>query len=67
MGGAVERTEDEADVALDVTDLGSCYLGGFTFGELTRAGRAVEGRPGAAHRADALFAADRAPWCPEVF
>ena len=67
MGGVVERTEDEADVALDVTDLGSCYLGGFTFGELTRAGRAVEGRPGAAHRADALFAADRAPWCPEVF
>ena len=67
MAGAVERTDDEADVALDVTDLGSCYLGGFTFGDLVRAGRAVERTPGGVRRADALFAVERAPWCAEVF
>ena len=67
LRGVVERTDDPADIALDVTDLGCCYLGGFTFGELVRAGRAVEGRPGAVGRADALFAVDRAPWCPEEF
>ena len=67
MAGLAERTDDGADIGLDVTDLGSCYLGGFTFGDLVRAGRAVEGTPGAVRRADALFAVDRAPWCAEVF
>jgi predicted acetyltransferase len=67
LPGRVERTADPADLELDVTDLASCYLGAFTFGQLVRAGRAVELTPGAARRADALFAVDRAPWCPEVF
>ena len=30
-------------------------------------GRAEELRRGAAVRADAMFAAERAPWCPEIF
>ncbi|MER3426002.1 MAG: GNAT family N-acetyltransferase, partial [Thermoleophilia bacterium] len=56
-----------ADLACDVAALGSAYLGGFRFPQLVRAGRAEELRAGAADRADALFRADRAPWCPEIF
>ena len=53
--GKAERTEDEADLALDVGELGSAYLGGFAFGELVRAGVVSELRDGAAARADAVF------------
>ncbi len=63
----VERTDAEAEVALPVTALGSAYLGGFTFGELARAGRVEELVDGALDRADGLFRADRYPWCPEIF
>ncbi len=66
-GGRAERTEDEPDLRLDVNALGSTYLGGITFGELLRAGRIEELREGAAARADVLFRAERAPWCPEIF
>jgi predicted acetyltransferase len=66
-GGAASRTEADADLALDVADLGSAYLGGFTFRELSRAGRVVELREGAVERADAIFRSDVAPWCPEIF
>lgn len=66
-GGQVERTDDGADLRLDVTALGSTYLGGVSFSELLRAGRIEELQDGAASRADALFRADRAPWCPEIF
>jgi predicted acetyltransferase len=62
-----ERTAAEPDLRLDVRELGSVYLGGFTFGQLARAGRIEELVPGAIARADALFATDRAPWCPEIF
>jgi predicted acetyltransferase len=50
-----------------VSTLASTYLGAFTFSELVRAGRIEELRRGAAARADAMFAAERAPWCPEIF
>jgi predicted acetyltransferase len=66
-GGQAERTDDEPDLRLDVTALGSTYLGGVMFGELLRAGRIEELHKGAAARADALFRAERAPWCPEIF
>ncbi len=62
-----ERTQADADLACDITALGSAYLGGFRFGHMARAGRVRELRAGAAARADALFPADRAPWCPEIF
>jgi predicted acetyltransferase len=65
--GEAGRTEDEADLELDVTALGSVYLGGYTFAELARAGRVQEVRAGALPRADAIFRADRRPWCPEIF
>jgi predicted acetyltransferase len=62
-----ERSTAAAELACDVTALGSVYLGGFTFRQLARAGRVEERREGALARADALFASDRAPWCPEIF
>jgi predicted acetyltransferase len=65
--GRVERTTADADLACEVQSLGCIYLGGFSFAELARALRVTELRPGAIGRADALFRADRKPWCPELF
>jgi len=62
-----ERSFDEPELALDVAALGSVYLGGFGFTQLARAGRVEERAPGALQRADALFASEPAPWCPEIF
>jgi predicted acetyltransferase len=62
-----DRTEVEPDLRVDVTTLGSVYLGGFTFAALARALRLEELSPGAIARADTLFRVDRAPWCPEIF
>jgi predicted acetyltransferase len=67
VGPEPGRTEDDADVALDVADLGSAYLGAFTFERLAAAGRARELRPGGLARATALFATPIPPWCPEGF
>ena len=62
-----ERTDDAADLWLDVTGLGSVYLGGFTFDSLVRGSRAQELTPGAVVRADALFRTSVEPWCAEIF
>jgi predicted acetyltransferase len=61
------KTMDDPELRLDVADLASVYLGGFTFGQLLRAGRVEELAPGAVARADARARPDRAPWCPEIF
>ncbi len=62
-----ERTDAEADLALDVAELGAVYLGGFTFAQLARAGVIEELREGAIERADAIFRTAVQPWCPELF
>jgi predicted acetyltransferase len=62
-----KRTDAEPDLRVDVATLGSTYLGGFTFAGLARALRVEELTAGAVARADTLFRADRAPWCPEIF
>jgi predicted acetyltransferase len=56
-----------ADLSLDISDLGSTYLGGVSFSTLARAGRVIEETPGALARADLLFATDRAPYCGTPF
>jgi predicted acetyltransferase len=61
------RVGDAAELALDVSALGSAYLGAVSFGELWRAGRVEELVDGAVGRADALFAWRPMPWCPEIF
>jgi predicted acetyltransferase len=64
---SVARAQQAPDLRLGIDDLASAYLGGFTFAELARALRVEELAPGAIARADALFAHDPAPWCPEIF
>jgi predicted acetyltransferase len=61
------RATGDPELRLDVSALGSAYLGGFTFGELARAGRIEALKDGALDRADTLFRSDRYPWCPEIF
>jgi len=63
----VERTEVDAELALDVADLASVYLGAFTFSRLAAAERVQEVQDGALARADALFRTSRPPYCPEDF
>ena len=65
--GVARRSRRAADLRLDVTALGATYLGGFSFTRLARAGLVEEARRGGLARADAMFATDRAPWCPEIF
>jgi predicted acetyltransferase len=67
VGDEPGPSEDEADVALDVADLASTYLGAFTFEQLAAAGRARELRPGGLGRATRLFRTPIPPWCPEGF
>ena len=67
VGPEVTRTDDEADIELDVADLACAYLGAFDFHRLARAGRAREVRPGALERASLLFRSERVAFCPEEF
>jgi predicted acetyltransferase len=68
VGGATcERTQDAADLALSVRELGAAYLGGTTLRTLADAGRASELREGALGAASRAFATDLAPWLPHGF
>ena len=67
VGDDAGRTEDTADLALDVADLASAYLGGFDFHRLARAGLVEERVEGAVEAATLLFRTDLPPYCPEVF
>lgn len=60
-------TSREPDLSLDVSDLGSLYLGGTAPGTLVRAGHIRAHHPGAATLADALFRTDRSPHCLHWF
>lgn len=61
------ETEREPDLTLDVSDLGSIYLGGATPSILVRAGRIQAHRAGAAAVADALFRTEQPPHCLHWF
>jgi predicted acetyltransferase len=63
----VSTSDAEPELRLDIADLGSTYLGGFTFAELAGALRVEELAEGAVERADDLFRTRSAPWCPEIF
>ncbi|MER8036978.1 GNAT family N-acetyltransferase [Streptomyces hydrogenans] len=60
-------TDRDPDLSLDVSDLGSVYLGGTTPGTLVRAGHIRAHHPEAAARADALFRTERPPHCLHWF
>ena len=66
-GAEVRATTASPDLELDAADLGALYLSGNRFRTLHQAGRITEIRPDAIARADAMFATDRAPWCPSHF
>lgn len=66
-GAWARAVNDAPDIECQVVDLAAAYLGTCSLTSLARAGRVVEHAPGALARADALFAWDPAPWCPNVF
>jgi predicted acetyltransferase len=68
-GGAATcaRTDEPADIALDVRELGAAYLGGTRLGALAAAGLVAELRPGTLGRLSAAMTWDPAPWCPRIF
>jgi len=66
-GGRCRRTDADPGLVMTAGALGACYLGGTRFSTLAQAGMIDERRPGAAARADRLFAGSTAPWCPLRF
>jgi predicted acetyltransferase len=68
-GGAADcaRTDEAADIALDVRELGAAYLGGTRLAALAAAGLISELRPGAVGRLSTAMSWDPAPWCPRIF
>lgn len=65
-GATCRPTTADAGIRLGIAELGAVYLGGARFQALARAGR-VAGEPAQLRLADAMFAWDPLPWCPEVF
>ncbi|MEV7418853.1 GNAT family N-acetyltransferase [Streptomyces sp. NPDC089919] len=65
--GVCGLTERAPDLSLDVSDLGSLYLGGTVPSTLVRAGHVREHRAGAAALADAVFRSEREPHCLHWF
>ncbi|MEP7191260.1 MAG: GNAT family N-acetyltransferase [Actinomycetota bacterium] len=60
-------TDREPDLSLDVSDLGSVYLGGTAPSTLVRAGHIRAHHQAAAALADALFRTERSPHCLHWF
>jgi predicted acetyltransferase len=65
--GEVARAKDSADLRLEVRELASVFMGGYSFSQLAGAGLVEELRPGGIACADRLFGSSPAPWCPEMF
>ncbi|MEU8760999.1 GNAT family N-acetyltransferase [Streptomyces sp. NPDC048659] len=66
-GAVCARTEDAADLALSVRELGAAYLGGVSLVSLAAAGRVRELRDGALVEASVAFGSPVAPWLPHGF
>jgi predicted acetyltransferase len=66
-GASCARTEDPADLALGVRELGSAYLGGVSLASLAGAGLVRELRDGALAEASVGFGSAVAPWLPHGF
>ena len=62
-----KRTEEAADLALSVRELGAAYLGGVSLASLAGAGRVRELRAGALAEASLAFGSTVAPWLPHGF
>jgi predicted acetyltransferase len=66
-GATCARTTDDPDLTLGVADLGALMLGGVAWATLRRAGLVDQHTTGALARADALFRAERPPYCGTDF
>lgn len=66
-GASCVRTDDSADLALSVRELGAAYLGGVSLASLGAAGRVRELRQGALAEASVGFSSAVAPWLPHGF
>jgi predicted acetyltransferase len=66
-GATCTPCDDEADLALDVRDLGAAYLGGESLSALAAAGLVTERHPGAVDRAARAFSWHVAPYCGWMF
>ncbi|MEU8874985.1 GNAT family N-acetyltransferase [Streptomyces javensis] len=66
-GAACATTGRPADLAMDIGELGTLWLGDESAVRLASLGRIAEERPGAAALADRLLRTPRRPWCPDVF
>lgn len=65
--GRTTRTQENAEIHLSIAALGSAYLGGISFSRMAEAGTIAAKTPRALEKADRMFHANRAPWCPEIF
>ena len=65
-GAECRPSERSADVVVDAASLAATYLGGVSFSQLHRAGRA-DGDADVLRRADRLFSCESVPWCHQVF
>lgn len=66
-GASASRTDADADLALDVRELGAAYLGGVSLAALAAAGLVTELRPGTLHGAAVGFGWPVAPACSFVW
>ena len=66
-GASCTPTKADAELTLDVADLGRLWLGDESAVRLAALGRVREQRAGAALVADALLRTSRRPWCPDIF
>ncbi|WNI23373.1 GNAT family N-acetyltransferase [Streptomyces sp. ITFR-16] len=66
-GATCTPTTRSPDLALDIRELGTLYLGDEPASRLAALDRVEELTPGAAESADAVFRAGRRAWCPDVF
>jgi predicted acetyltransferase len=64
---ACTRTDQPADIALDIAEIGSAYLGGTSLAALAAANRVTELRPGTLAPVSTAFGWDRSPASIEVF
>lgn len=66
-GCVYRRTDDPADLTIDVRDLAACYLGGTRLLHLLQAGLATEHTPGTATALDAALRTERLPHTTDEF
>jgi predicted acetyltransferase len=66
-GAVCKSTGESPELALDIGELGTLFLGDESAVRLAALGRAEELRAGAAESADILFRTPRRAWCPDIF